>query len=109
MKNHPEFARLKEKIAVCMDFTPDERATLLDCLNLGDYNGTHRYPASFPPGANKWATAAWAILDQMNPNALKTRDRFMLGGLIAGALSEMYEDGRHSMLSVLDPGSEVKV
>lgn len=90
----PEFIRLKEKIATSMEFTADERGLLLDCLNLGDYNGMHRYPAACPPGSTRWATAAWAILDQMNPNALKTRDRFMLGGLLAGALSEMYENGR---------------
>lgn len=90
----PEFIRLKEKIAASNDFTVEEREMLLDCLNLGDYAGKHKYPASFPPGSNKWATATWAILDQMNPNALKTRDRFMLGGLIAGALAEMYESGR---------------
>ena len=90
----PEFIRLKEKIATSTDFTPDERGMLLDCLNLGDYTRTHRYPASFPPGSNKWATAAWGILDQMNPDALKTRDRFMLGSLIAAALSDMYENGR---------------
>ena len=89
----PEFIRLKEKIATGKDFTVDERDMLLDGLNFGDYTGTHRYPASFPPGAHKWATAAWTILDQMNPNALKTRDRFVLGGLIASALSEMYENG----------------
>ena len=90
----PEFIQLKEKITTSKDFTTDERDMILDCLNLGDYAGRHQYPASFPPGKNKWATAAWAILDQMNPNALKTRDRFMLGGLIAGALSEMYDSAK---------------
>jgi hypothetical protein len=92
----PEFIRLKEKIVLCTDFTPDERDLLLDCLNLGEYSGQHLYPASFRPGSNQWATAAWAILDQISPKAMKVRDRFMLGGLIAGALSEMFELGRKS-------------
>ena len=90
----PEFIRLKEKIAVSKEFTRDERDMILDCLNLGDYAGEHAYPATFPPGSNRWATATWAILDQINPKALKIRDRFMLGGLIAGALAETYEQGR---------------
>lgn len=92
----PEFIRLKEKIATSKDFTPEERDLILDCLNLGDYSGKHEYPEIFKPGSNRWATATWAILDQMNPKALKIRDRFLLAGLIAGALSEMFELGRKS-------------
>lgn len=91
----PEFILLKEKIATSKDFTPEERDLILDCLNLGDYSGKHEYPGIFKPGSNRWATEAWAILDQMNPKALKIRDRFLLGGLVAGALSEMYEKGRN--------------
>lgn len=90
----PEFMVLKEKIAVCTDLTPDERNLILDCLNLGDYAGRHDYPKNFGPGTNRWVTASWAILDQLNPQALKQRDRFFLGGLVAGALAEMYEHGR---------------
>jgi hypothetical protein len=90
----PEFVILKEKIAVCDAFTTDERDLILDCLNLGDYAGKHDYPAHHGPHSGPWARAAWAILDQLNPDALKRRDRFLLGGLIGGALSEMYENGR---------------
>jgi len=93
MKHTPEFVQLKEKIAISNDFTPDERDLILDCLNLRDYTGKHEYPQHFGPDSGPWAKAAWAILDQMNPRALKVRDRFMLGGMFGGALKEMYEIG----------------
>jgi len=92
----PEFVILKEKIAISKDFTPDERDMILDCLNLGDYASKHTYPKHFGPGSNQWATAAWQVLDQINPDAMKQRDRFLLGGMIAGAMMEMFEMGRKS-------------
>ena len=94
MKHTPEFIQLKEKISVCKDFSPEERDLILDCLNLRDYTGQHEYPPHFgPDSGDPWARAAWAVLDQMNPRALKVRDRFMIGGLFAGALSEMFQAG----------------
>lgn len=91
----PEFEVLKEKVAACTDLTPDERTLILDALNMGNYKSVRRqYPSHHGPGSSRWATAAWAVLDQMRPDALAVRDRFLLGGLIAGALSEMYELGR---------------
>jgi hypothetical protein len=96
MKTLPEVTALKEKIVLCQDFAPWERDLLLDSLNFGDYSGKHKYPSTFPPGKEKWSTAAWAVLDQMRPDAMPVRDRFMLGGLIAGALQQVYEQGRKS-------------
>jgi hypothetical protein len=94
MTKPPEMIHLKEKIALCKDFTAAERDIILDCMNLADYGDKHEYPARFGPGSSRWATEAWAILDEITPGKLSTTDRFMLGGMIAGALSEMYEAGR---------------
>lgn len=87
---------LKEKIATSGDFTPQERDLILDCLNLGSYAGQHTYPSNHGPGSSKWTTAAWALLDQLPPSAMTTTTRWMLGGMIAGALSEMFKEGKRS-------------
>ena len=90
----PEHIALIQKLKNA-DFTSEERDLILQALSLGDYRSVKReYPKSFGPGSNRWATAAWRVLDQMRPDALQVRDRFMLAGMIAGALKEFYDDGK---------------
>jgi hypothetical protein len=56
--------------------------------------GTHTYPSRHGPGADPWAVNAWAILDQVPPGIIPQNWRFLLGGLLAGALSETYQLGK---------------
>jgi hypothetical protein len=94
MIDDPGLELLRNKITT-HDFTETERDLILTALNMGDWRSVKReYPTHHGPGSSKWATAAWAILDKMSPDALTVRDRFMLGGMIAGALKEMYDLGR---------------
>lgn len=86
-----DFIKLKEKIATAPDFTPEERDLILTALNLGTYAGQHTYPARHGPGADKWATFAWAILDQFSPDAFNVGTRYMLAGMIAGSFREFFE------------------
>lgn len=88
---------LKEKIAICNDFTTEERDTLLEIANLGNYVGKHTYPSNpqFGPNSkNDFVRHAWAIMDQLSPNAMTVANRFLLSGLFAGAMSEMYRLGK---------------
>jgi hypothetical protein len=77
---------LKERIARCRDFSPAERDLILNALNLGDYRSAKReYPSALRPGSSMIADAVWGILDQMRPDAMTVRDRFILAALMAGA------------------------
>lgn len=87
---------LRERIALAKDFSPDERTLILDCLNINDYSGQHEYPSRHGPGSTPWATGAWEILDQLKPGKLTRSDRFMVGGMLAGALMKMFEAGREA-------------
>jgi hypothetical protein len=88
--------RLRERVALSKDFSPDERTLILDCLNLGDYSGKHDYPSRHGPDSSPWAKATWAVLDQLKPGKLSRTDRFMLGGMIAAALMQMFETGKRA-------------
>jgi len=99
--------QLRERIALCRDFSPDERTLILDCMNLGDYSGKHEYPSQHMPGSSPWTTAAWEILDKLRPDALKSSDRFMLGGMIAGALQEMFKAGREAAAGITGKNTEI--
>jgi hypothetical protein len=56
--------------------------------------GKHTYPSKHGPGADPWAANAWAIIDQIPPGVIPQNWRFLLGGLVAGALSECYQLGK---------------
>lgn len=44
------------------------------------------YPSRYAPGAH-WATdEAWRLLDMFKPDLLPREERFLLSGMIAGAL-----------------------
>ena len=88
----PEVAALKARITAS-NLSSADRDIIFDFMNLGNYSGQHKYPAKFGPGSSRWATETWKILDQLAPGKLTTTDRFMLGGMIAGALSEMFKLG----------------
>lgn len=48
----------------------------------------HVYPSEYGKGKH-WATdKAWEILDNFKPGAIKDENRFLLAGMIAGALME---------------------
>jgi hypothetical protein len=81
-------ADLRERITRCKDFSAEERDYVLDTLAVGDYRGRHDYPSKHGPGSDPWTTLAWAILDQLPPNAMKRHHRFLLGGMIASAFKE---------------------
>lgn len=99
--------QLRERIALAKGFSPDERTLMLDALNLGDYSGRHEYPSRHGPGADPWTDAAWAILDQLRPGKLARNDRFMLGGMIAGALQQMFETGKLAAAGRSGAASEI--
>jgi len=88
-----DFIKFKEKIALSTDFTPEERSLILDALNLStEHDGEqHTYPKNFRPGSDPWITAAWAIMDTVKPGLLDKRTRWMLGGMIAGALHDTFQ------------------
>lgn len=46
----------------------------------------HRYPSLFPIGSHWAIDESWRILDSLKPGAIKDDTRFLLGGMIAGAL-----------------------
>jgi hypothetical protein len=50
----------------------------------------YTYPPGREPGSSPWLTMTWAILDQLPPDAMPDKTRFLLGGLIAGGLLEVY-------------------
>jgi hypothetical protein len=56
--------------------------------------GPHTYPSRHGPDSDPWAINAWAILDQVPPGIIPRNWRFLLGGLLAGALSETYQLGK---------------
>jgi hypothetical protein len=58
--------------------------------------GTHTYPSGHGPDHDPWAINAWAILDQVPPGIIPQNWRFLLGGLLAGALSETYQLGKEN-------------
>lgn len=87
----PEFlASLATRIRDSRDFSAQERGLIIDALALGDYRGKHEYPSGHGPGSRLSATVAWSILDQLPPTAMKRWHRFMLAGLIAGALEKVF-------------------
>jgi hypothetical protein len=53
-----------------------------------------RYPSLHGPGSSPATSMAWAILDHAPPGMLSDYYRFLLGGMIAGAVSEVYRLGR---------------
>ncbi|MCK1670350.1 hypothetical protein [Bradyrhizobium sp. 150] len=87
---------MKEKIALCTEFRPEERDLILDAVNdyIEDRDvDEHSYPSKYPPGSDPWVTAAWEILDTLKVGALKSNTRAWLAGMIAGALSNAFEMG----------------
>lgn len=79
---------LREKVAVA-NFTAEERDLILNSLALGRYEGKHSYPETLgPTHSDPSVRASWAILDQLPPNAMTVAHRFLLAGLMAGAISE---------------------
>jgi hypothetical protein len=48
----------------------------------------HRYPSRYAPGTHWAVDKAWQILDKLPDDALTDAHRFLLGGMIAGALIE---------------------
>ncbi len=91
----PSLLDLQRRIEQSLSFTAAERKLILDALLLGTRRSTeYNYPVAFRPGSSPNATAAWAILDQLPPGALTDGQRFMLGGLFAGALDRMFKTGR---------------
>lgn len=82
-------ASLRERLMRCKDITDDERKLIFDALNLGDYRAEHVYPPSHRPGSHPATTMAWAILDQIHPQAMSRTNRFLLAGILAGAFAEL--------------------
>jgi hypothetical protein len=90
---------MKEKIALCTEFRPEERELILNAVNdyIEDRDvDKHSYPSNFPPGTDPWVSAAWEILDTLKPGALRRDTRYLLGDMIAGALSNAFEMGAAS-------------
>ncbi len=87
---------LREKVAISKDFTTQERDLILEALNLGCFSDQHSYPSLFKPGPKQdaFVNCAWALLDQFNPSTFQLSTRYLLAGMIAGALSEMYHLGK---------------
>ena len=55
----------------------------------------HAYPPSFGPDhESPFVRMSWALMDQLKPEAMNVESRFLLGSLIAGALSEAFKIGR---------------
>jgi hypothetical protein len=63
----------------------------------------HPYPSHYRPGSH-WATdEAWAILDRLPVGMLPDEYRFLLGGMIAGALMRArYTDRAAEMMRASD-------
>lgn len=86
-----QFIDLRERIALCKDFTPDERDIILDALLLNDKAYAHEYPPKYPPGASPALTLVWSILDRLPPNAMSKAHRFMLAGIMLATISDLCE------------------
>jgi hypothetical protein len=88
---------LKERIAICTDFTPDERTLLLDAVNFytEDRDFTqHYYPPNYPRDSSIMAVRlALEVMDQLPPGALSCSGREWLCGMIAAKLAEAYSLG----------------
>lgn len=53
----------------------------------------HEYPSRYKPGTH-WSTdAAWELLDKFAPGAIENDHRFLLAGMIAGALMRVRTEG----------------
>ena len=87
---------LRERIKVAPNLSEDERKLILGALALSEYPCKHSYPASFKPGTDPWSACAFELLDQLPANAMTTNHRYMLAGLIAGALQAVAERGVRS-------------
>jgi hypothetical protein len=90
---------MREKIALCTEFRPEERNLILDAVN--DFTedrdvGEHSYPSKYPPGTDPWITSAWTILDTLKVGALKRDTRFWLACMIAAAMRDAFEIGAAS-------------
>lgn len=87
--------QLKERIALSTDFSPDERTLILEALNLSMERDSdkHTYPSRHGPGTTPFNTIAWGVLDALSPGKLDKATRWMLGGMIAGAVHDSYFAG----------------
>jgi len=84
---------LRERIALCGDFSPEERDLILDFMCQGDYEGKHVYPPDYGPEKAPLLKLVWKILDTLPPDAMIRQHRFLLGGLISASLKEVYARG----------------
>lgn len=86
---------LREKIALCTDFRPEERDLILEALNLSLERDTvkHTYPSKHGPGSTPWNTVAWEVMDAISPGKLDKATRWMLAGMIAGAVHDAFHMG----------------
>lgn len=55
----------------------------------------HVYPSKYPPShPDPFVRVSWALLDKLKPDALNSELRFLIAGMIAGALGAAYDAGR---------------
>jgi len=84
---------LKERVALCRDFSPEERNLILDFMCQGDYEGEHTYPPNYGPEKSPLLKITWEILDSLPPDAMIKQHRFMLAGMITAKLKQAFELG----------------
>jgi hypothetical protein len=83
---------LEMKIKAWPGLTTAERRLMLCGLHLDKRSNEHKYPNCCCPASSLYASIAWEILDGLPPDALPTRDRFMLGAKITEALRQIHEE-----------------
>lgn len=55
----------------------------------------HTYPPAYGPDhASPFVRVAWALLDNIKPEAMKAETRFLIAGMIAGATESAYGVGK---------------
>lgn len=85
-----------ERIALAKDFSPGERKLILDLLSVNVTAEEHQYPSLHGPGSDPYTTVAWEILDTIKPSRIDNTVRFLIAGMIAGALKTMFDAGQQS-------------